>query len=98
MDEKIFNEPKDLVDWFKENPDMLGPIPWGENLIAHYENVGKGCNCKKKIRVENVEKVYENLVVKIFKENANFSAILKKTVEAKTVKFFLNGKLLAEIQ
>tara|TARA_Y100000593_G_C4184964_1_gene273905 strand:+ start:426 stop:722 length:297 start_codon:yes stop_codon:yes gene_type:complete len=98
MDEKIFNEPKDLVDWFKQNPDMLAPIPWGGNLVAHYENVGKGCNCKKNIRVENVEKVYANLVIKIFKENSNFAAILKKTTGAKIIKFFLHGKLLAEIQ
>lgn len=97
MDEKIFNGPEDLVNWFKENPDMLGPIPWGGNLIAHFENINVGCGCTKNARIGNVEQVYTNLVIKIFKENENFSLMLKGSTGAKKIKFYLKEELLAEI-
>ena len=97
MNEKIFNDPSELVHWFKANPHVLGPIPWAENLVSHHYNIGKGCSCKKKVRVENVEKVYEALVVKILKENKNFSSILKGSMSVSKVKFYLNGEMLAEI-
>jgi|TARA_R110000824_G_scaffold393368_1_gene592486 hypothetical protein len=97
MSEKIFNDPAELVDWLKENPHVLGPIPWAGNLISHHDNIGKGCSCRKKIRIENVEKVYETLVAKIFKENQNFSLILKSSMGVDKVKFYLRGEMLAEI-
>lgn len=97
MSEKIFNGPEDLVVWFKENPDMLGPIPWGSNLIAHQESAGRGCNCKKKSKLINVERVYTDLVINIFKENANFANILKKEIGVDSITFLLNGEELAKI-
>ena len=49
------------------------------------------------VQEENVEKVYEALVVKILKENKNFSSILKGSMSVSKVKFYLNGEMLAEI-
>ena len=97
MDKKVFNGPKELADWFRANPDMLGPIPWGGNLIAHLENVGKGCKCNLKIKIRNVEQVYKDLVINIFKENANFAKMIKGETGAQTITFLLNGEIVAEI-
>jgi hypothetical protein len=97
MDKKVFNSPIELADWFRQNPDMLGPIPWGGNLIAHIDNLGKGCKCKTQVKVQNVEQVYKDIVINIFKENANFAKMIKGQTKAEVVVFLLNGVLLAEI-
>ena len=63
MSEKIFKGPVDFAAFFKENPDMLVPIPWGSHICNSVEGLNKGCGCKKNKRINNMNKIYLTLLV-----------------------------------
>ncbi len=97
-DQKIFDGPFDFALYFEENPDMLAAIPWGSHVIKSVKSIDKGCNCKRKTRVNNTKSIYKNIVLKIFKDNKNMTNILKKSLNVKKIIFKLDKEVIFETE
>ena len=97
MSEKVFNSPEELVSYFKDNERVLADIPWGLDLISHWKSINKGCSCKKKARIENVNAVYKDLVINVFGKSEMVSNILKKDMGVESITFKLNDEVLTTV-
>ena len=97
MSEKHFSGPEDLVKWFKENPDMLGPFPWGQSLVGHFDSIHAGCKCNLNARKANVDKIYSDIVTQIIGKNESLASMIKNQLKTDKVTFSLAEKVLLEI-
>tara|TARA_Y100000296_G_C5090668_1_gene214649 strand:+ start:81 stop:374 length:294 start_codon:yes stop_codon:yes gene_type:complete len=97
MDEKIFNSPEELVAFFNENQGVLTAIPWGRDLISHWNSINKGCSCKRKARVENANAVYKELIINVLAKNVVLGTFLKENLKVEKVTFKLNEEVVAVI-
>ena len=93
--QRVFR-PKDLVEWFKENPDMMNVMPWGANLVAHSDSIGKGCKCKRKSKISNLMKVYKNIVLEIFTQNSHHVALMKRELQVDKIVFMVEDDIIKE--
>lgn len=97
MSEKIFSGPSEFADFFKENPDMLGPFPWASSLINHLNSLHVGCKCNLEARKSNVDKIYSDIVTQMIGSNAGLGSILKKQMNVEKVIFKLKEKVILEV-
>lgn len=95
MTEKTFT-PNTLVDWFRENSEMRLTMPWGANLIAHKEAIGRGCKCKAKAKANNFHLVYKNIALEIFTQNPHHIALMKRELKVEKIIFKIDEEVIKE--
>ena len=71
-------------------------MPWGANLIAHKEAIGRVCKCKAKAKANNFHLVYKNIAQEIFTQNPHHIALMKRELGVDKIIFKIEEEVIKE--
>lgn len=59
---KEFTSIQEFALWIKDNSELVGIFPLFGDFYAGYENLGRGCSCKRNAKIQTLKQIFLALV------------------------------------